>query len=50
MIKTIALSMCLAAASLALTKEDLRRIDEAMPRGAASGLRYPAATMSSVNR
>ncbi|HTY11073.1 MAG TPA: aldo/keto reductase [Bacteroidota bacterium] len=40
----------IAAASLALTKEDLRRIDEAMPRGAASGLRYPAATMSSVNR
>jgi aryl-alcohol dehydrogenase-like predicted oxidoreductase len=40
----------IAAASVALTKEELRRIDEVMPRGAASGLRYPAATMSAVNR
>jgi len=39
-----------AAADLRLTAEDLARIDEVAPRGAASGDRYPAAMMASVNR
>ena len=33
-----------------LTAEDLRRIDEVTPPGAAAGLRYPEAMMSFVNR
>jgi aryl-alcohol dehydrogenase-like predicted oxidoreductase len=33
-----------------LTESDLRRIDELAPRGAAAGERYPAASMTSVNR
>jgi aryl-alcohol dehydrogenase-like predicted oxidoreductase len=37
-----------AAADIRLTPEDLARIDEAAPRGAAAGDRYP--DMSSVNR
>ncbi|HSN88907.1 MAG TPA: aldo/keto reductase [Thermoanaerobaculia bacterium] len=32
-----------------LTAEDLRRIDDVAPRGAAAGLRYPEASMASVN-
>src|SRR5208337_4316554 len=32
-----------------LTDEDLRRIDEVAPKGAASGLRYPDAMMKMVN-
>lgn len=39
-----------AADQVTLTPEDLARIDEAAPPGAAAGLRYPAAVMSSVNR
>ena len=33
-----------------LTAEDLRRIDEVAPKGAAAGARYPEAMMASVNR
>jgi hypothetical protein len=32
------------------TAEDLRRIEEVAPKGAAAGLRYPEAMMSLVNR
>ncbi len=39
-----------AAANIALTEEDLARIEEAMPKGAAAGERYPEAQMQSVNR
>ncbi len=38
----------LGAAQVVLTAEDLRRIDEVAPRGAAAGERYPAAMMSLV--
>ena len=40
----------LGAAEVVLTAEDLRRIDEVAPRGAAAGERYPAAMMSLVGR
>src|SRR5713101_1939162 len=39
-----------AAESVTLTAEDLRRIDEVAPHGAASGLRYPEAMMKMVGR
>jgi aryl-alcohol dehydrogenase-like predicted oxidoreductase len=39
----------IAAIDLKLTVEDLRRIDETFPTGAAAGLRYPEAMMSTVN-
>lgn len=39
-----------AAVDLELTAEDLARIDEVFPRGAASGTRYPEAGMKAVNR
>jgi aryl-alcohol dehydrogenase-like predicted oxidoreductase len=39
----------LGAAGVHLTPDDLRRIDEAMPAGAVSGLRYPEASMKFVN-
>ena len=38
------------AADVALTEDDLRRIEEAMPRGAASGERYTEEMMRAVNR
>ncbi len=38
------------AAGVELTPEDLRRIDEVAPRGAAAGTRYPEATMAAVGR
>jgi aryl-alcohol dehydrogenase-like predicted oxidoreductase len=38
------------AASIRLTDEDLSRIDEAAPAGAAAGLRYPEMMMQFVNR
>jgi aryl-alcohol dehydrogenase-like predicted oxidoreductase len=38
-----------AAVDLKLTEEDLRRIDEIFPTGAAAGERYPEHVMSSVN-
>ena len=40
----------LAALDVELSDADLTRIDEVLPPGAASGMRYPAATMASVNR
>ncbi|WP_437629634.1 aldo/keto reductase [Sorangium sp. So ce854] len=39
-----------AAASIALTEAELRRLDEVMPKGAAAGLRYPEPGMTLVNR
>ncbi len=39
-----------AAAGIAFTAEELTRIDAIAPMGAAAGLRYPAAAMSSVHR
>jgi aryl-alcohol dehydrogenase-like predicted oxidoreductase len=39
-----------AASAIALTKEDLARIDQAAPRGGAAGDRYPAAGMATLNR
>jgi aryl-alcohol dehydrogenase-like predicted oxidoreductase len=37
-----------AADAISLSTDELARIDEAAPKGAASGLRYPAAFMGSV--
>jgi len=39
-----------AAADVELTADDLARIDEVAPRGAAAGARYPEAAMRSVGR
>lgn len=39
-----------AAVDTVLTPEDLKRIDEVAPKGAAAGERYPAAAMQTVNR
>jgi aryl-alcohol dehydrogenase-like predicted oxidoreductase len=38
-----------AGADIALTAEDLRRIDELAPQGVAAGARYPDASMRHVN-
>lgn len=38
------------ALEVTLTPEDLRRLDEAAPKGATAGLRYPPATLARVNR
>ncbi len=38
-----------AAVEIALTADDLRRLDEAVPRDSASGLRYPEEMMRFVN-
>lgn len=38
------------AADVALTEDDLRRIEEAMPRGSAAGERYTEEMMRAVNR
>ena len=40
----------LGALDVALDEAELARIDQVLPPGAATGLRYPAATMASVNR
>jgi len=40
----------LAAADLRFSPADLDQIERELPRGAVAGERYPAATMSSVNR
>lgn len=40
----------LGALDLKLSADDLRRIEEAFPHGAASGQRYPEAAMAAVNR
>ena len=39
-----------AALNVSLTKDDLRRIDEVAPRGAAAGMRYPEQMMKAVGR
>ena len=39
-----------AAAKVTLTEEDLRRIDEVVPKGVAAGERYPEALMRTINR
>ncbi|MDF2975149.1 MAG: aldo/keto reductase, partial [Microvirga sp.] len=39
-----------AAADITLTEEDLRRIEEAMPKGSAAGERYAERQMRAVNR
>jgi aryl-alcohol dehydrogenase-like predicted oxidoreductase len=39
-----------AAADVILSQEDLARIEDVFPKDAVSGLRYPEAMMSSVNR
>jgi aryl-alcohol dehydrogenase-like predicted oxidoreductase len=39
-----------AAASIELTEEEMKEINEAAPKGSAAGLRYPESMMSSVNR
>ena len=39
-----------AAAAIRLTPDELARIDEIAPRGAAAGERYPSAGMATVNR
>ncbi|HEX9308326.1 MAG TPA: aldo/keto reductase [Anaeromyxobacter sp.] len=39
-----------AAAGIALTPEELERIEKVAPRGAAAGERYPPAVMATVNR
>jgi aryl-alcohol dehydrogenase-like predicted oxidoreductase len=39
-----------AAADVTLTQEDLRRIEEAMPKGSAAGERYTEQQMRAVNR
>ncbi|MDA8130376.1 MAG: aldo/keto reductase [Elusimicrobia bacterium] len=38
-----------AAIKMALTPEELRELDEAAPRGAAAGLRYPEQSMKAVH-
>jgi aryl-alcohol dehydrogenase-like predicted oxidoreductase len=40
----------LKALQVQLSKDDLAQIDQAAPRGAAQGLRYPEASMAAVNR
>jgi aryl-alcohol dehydrogenase-like predicted oxidoreductase len=40
----------IAALEISITPEDLKRIDEVAPKGAAAGTRYPEAAMASVNR
>ena len=39
-----------AALEVEITPEELRRIDEVAPKGAAAGTRYPEAGMAAVNR
>ncbi|HYE71923.1 MAG TPA: aldo/keto reductase, partial [Blastocatellia bacterium] len=39
-----------AALNVKLTPEDLKRIDQVAPMGAAAGLRYPEGGMRAVNR
>jgi aryl-alcohol dehydrogenase-like predicted oxidoreductase len=40
----------LKALHVQLSKEDLSQIDKAVPIGVAKGLRYPEASMQTVNR
>jgi aryl-alcohol dehydrogenase-like predicted oxidoreductase len=43
------LEMNAAAAEISFTRDDLARIDEAAPKGAAAGLRYPEESMRAVD-
>lgn len=43
------LEMNVASMDVHLTTEEMKRIDEVAPRGAAAGLRYPEMVMKSVN-
>ncbi|WP_426451866.1 aldo/keto reductase [Paenibacillus sp. S-38] len=47
--RTAYLEENVGALDIELTPEELRRIDEAAPKGAAAGSRYPEASMSSLN-
>ena len=40
----------IGALDVKLTEEDLKRLDDILPPGAASGLRYPEHSMAAVNR
>jgi aryl-alcohol dehydrogenase-like predicted oxidoreductase len=40
----------LAAEAIALSADELHRIDELAPKGVAAGLRYPASVMTSIDR
>jgi aryl-alcohol dehydrogenase-like predicted oxidoreductase len=40
----------IGALNVKLTSEEVRRLDEAVPRGAAVGDRYPEATLKFLNR
>lgn len=44
------LEMNVAAVNIQLTQEDLERIDQVMPLGAAAGTRYAAPQMAALNR
>jgi aryl-alcohol dehydrogenase-like predicted oxidoreductase len=44
------LEMNVAAVDIHLTQEDLDRIDQVMPLGAAAGTRYAAPQMAALNR
>ncbi|AFH60450.1 aldo/keto reductase [Paenibacillus caseinilyticus] len=47
--RTVYLEENVGALDIELTPEELGRIDEAAPKGAAAGSRYPEASMSSLN-
>jgi aryl-alcohol dehydrogenase-like predicted oxidoreductase len=40
----------LTAINIRLTRDDLARIDQVAPMGAAAGMRYPEATMARIDR
>jgi aryl-alcohol dehydrogenase-like predicted oxidoreductase len=40
----------IAALDVEITPDDLKRIDEVAPKGVAAGMRYPEASMATVNR
>src|SRR5581483_12510657 len=48
--RRVFLEQNVAAADIHLTADDVRRIAEVIPVGAASGMRYPEHMMQSVNR
>jgi aryl-alcohol dehydrogenase-like predicted oxidoreductase len=48
--RRVFLEQNIAAVDIHLTPDDIRRINEAMPAGAAAGLRYPEPMMQAVNQ
>jgi aryl-alcohol dehydrogenase-like predicted oxidoreductase len=48
--RRVFLEQNIAAVDIHLTADDIRRINEAMPAGAAAGLRYPEPMMQAVNQ